>query len=948
MTLSPKPTADLAAALSSRATLKSLGLTGGSATEAMARSKLGMILGVIDHSRGSFSVPKQVQKVNSIVRSVKPTFNLPGEDEAVSWSIPCWMVPTTYRVERRDASREELLADDWVVLAANHAATNYVDDATGLESIVEYRVTPVTHPGKGTAAIYRVGQPHIANKIESLLSGQTHQYKVTNAENAQGDLTWQVSMGIIGLTTGLLTGADVTANVEITSELLDDGNVIDSDVLVLQPQVAAHITNKIGFLRSGQTHTLRVNEGVTGTITWAATAGTVASPGTEALLTAPTVTLNTDVTVTMYQDGVERDSFKYVAVYANAPFITNKIGSAGLSEDATHKYVVGNRSGTLTWQTTAGGGRVHGFADGGNTYYPGDIDEPLLVTNTLHQHGTPVDSDTFPLSVHGVASIANKITDLEAGESWQYVVKNPSGTITWRVLSGPVTISATGLVRANDGASDIVDAEIAMLQDGTQRDTDALFVRPEGTRPTAPPIISRFGHGGLFGATWSAEDPKGNAYTSFIWEWWSSDDGAFIYRQGQTTNPYTNAMALLVRPNRTYSLRVTGYDSAGRGTRPSVVAESTSGSQGEHPRIANHIRSIVEGGHHVFTAQRPTTMASVTITGSPYRWFSNGLDLRGNGRYDAPDSVMDSFNVRYELQYFFGPQQGGWGTVDLSAFSVEPDYAATRITNKIRVLPENRRHEYMTDRTGADLSFEGSNASFSEREIIPNPGPSVAAGLLLYNNAVIDVDWFASLDRDGRGGPTMANKPPLLDFPGLSASYDYAISEDWQFGVNNPSAATTWQIAGGSGLSIDANGVVDLAGRTGGFITITLLDAGSQVERFQYRNIRIERDRFGRQRYAYIETDIRWMFSGATTRISRTASVGTQGGNYVWAQSLLPGGGRAGAFGTPNSLATAYTAPTVTEPTVVTLALVRRADRLGGARIVHCRTFVVLPTRTRS
>ena len=167
-----------------------------------------------------------------------------------------------------------------------------------------------------TASFTVTAFPTIANKIQSLAEGQTHDFNIDNASNAAGVLSWRVKSGGGAITgAGVYSTPNVSADTTVVVALIDtaDGTAkeLDTDTFTVTPVFTGAISNPLTTLEVGQTHQFATT-GVSDPtlVTWRVNSGggSIVANGT---YTPPNVIITTAVEIGLLVGGLEvaTDSF---------------------------------------------------------------------------------------------------------------------------------------------------------------------------------------------------------------------------------------------------------------------------------------------------------------------------------------------------------------------------------------------------------------------------------------------------------------------------------------------------------------------------------------------------------------------------------------------------------------------------------------------------------------
>ncbi|MCY4058418.1 MAG: hypothetical protein OXG44_10495, partial [Gammaproteobacteria bacterium] len=252
-----------------------------------------------------------------------------------------------------------------------------------------FNVTPLTTP------------PSISNKITRLPENQTHAFGITNASNAEGDLSWRVRSGGGTISSsGVYSPPNITTAVTVVIELRDGTTVIDTDTFTVTVVPTGTISGSAANLPENSSRVFSATGVTGGSLRWWATTGTFStSTGASTRYTPPNVSSNTSVRVELRVGGVTVDSVTFtVTAVSTTPVVPSP--PSGISASKANSEV--------TWSFTRGALASSTFyeiqrLDGGtwSTYVASRSTTGTSIVWTYSQLG---DSGTFRIRMRSLRS----------------------------------------------------------------------------------------------------------------------------------------------------------------------------------------------------------------------------------------------------------------------------------------------------------------------------------------------------------------------------------------------------------------------------------------------------------------------------------------------------------------------------------------------------------------
>ena len=368
----------------------------------------------------------------------------------------------------------------------------------------------------------------IANKIDTLLESETHQFFETGASG--GEVTWVVNAGSGAIASdGTYTPANVSSSTLVTVALEVGGLQVDSNTFRVQDVAVpgGRLTNKLTKLNFPQTWYYNTS-GVNGILSFRVRSGggSVSDLG----LYIPPVTTrdNFQVIVDMYVDGqrVDSDTFTVArTAISQLPLaeriggITNKITK--LPQNSSYVFVGQGlaRVRYLFYRVIDGGGTM----SSGGLYTPTQVPVGTSVTVELFGYdahglrGSSLDTCTFTITEAENAIESELVLLLDHDTRDFNHSRIVGGAAAWQVLRGGGSINALGLYKPAN-VSALTQAEVALLVDGIQVDSHEFLVNPGLTISSNPPWASgnaitnkisqlQAGEGHIFDASVRDEEP---------------------------------------------------------------------------------------------------------------------------------------------------------------------------------------------------------------------------------------------------------------------------------------------------------------------------------------------------------------------------------------------------------------------------------------------------------
>ena len=637
-------------AASARAVAKALGFseTGQPRDRAASRTLIAKALGYHEIADGAMSHSAIATIVNKVVADHVIQFvSPPRAPYECEWAAPAWTIPTTYRIERRHGADSETVGD-WEVLAEDNATTYYDDTASGLSDYVEYRVTPKTAAGNAPPRVYSPLGPVIINKIATLPENEQHDFETNSPSDT---VRWSVKSGsgTINPITGRYTPADVSAPETVVVALLLGNEEKDTDSFTVTPLIKATISNKIAYLRIGQTYDFDYQGGI-GAVTWRVEpdsehndpTGTIDSDG---IYTTPnSLPTGREATISLLDGGEVSESLTIALLPATAGKITNKIES--LREGESYVFIAQlSASNSPTWRLTQGSGGSLG-SNGSNliTFYSGDLDSDGTATLELLEFGVLSDSVTFRLVQDTRSYISNKISSIVVGDTYDFVAANVNGTLTWELRGLPADAGGS-ITKLNDSTARYTAPsglredgnrlleEIRLIQNGAQVDWDEVGIVSEDFRPPNAPTFPDMNPNAYI-AQWTLDNTGGGTlshFTAKITEWsfqssrvpnepdvWTDLGALFEGRieleadelsLAGSRYTWTGEWITNMKLNRYYSVEITAWSNVPHGN---PVSSARSQFTSPLPRISNKISTLNSGVTHRFSADQAISSSGFT------------------------------------------------------------------------------------------------------------------------------------------------------------------------------------------------------------------------------------------------------------------------------------------------------------------------------------------------